>query len=196
MRFLVVLAHPVESSFAASLAATTVAALEQCGHEVDLLDLYKTDFDPRLTKAERENYLDPPYDASAVADLADRLRQAEGLVLVFPHWWFNMPAILKGYIDRVFVPGVAFEYNKSSMRLEPRLSRLKTILAVTTTGAPWWIVHLYMGNPVARILKRAVFDACAPKARFRMIALHNMDTASLERRVAFLKKVERALSRL
>ncbi len=109
MKFLVVLAHPLPESFAASVARSVRETLEASGHPVDFLDLYADDFDPRLTAAERASYFTGSYDHSAVDPYVARLKSADGLILVFPQWWFNLPAILKGFIDRVFVPGVAFE---------------------------------------------------------------------------------------
>ena len=88
MRILLVLAHPLEDSFAASVARTAREALEASGHVVDLLDLYREDFDPRLSEAERRGYFDVPYDTSAVADTVVRLKATDGLILVFPQWWF------------------------------------------------------------------------------------------------------------
>ena len=196
MRFLVVLAHPLPGSFAASVARTTREALEASGHAVDLMDLYAEDFDPRLTVAERGSYFTRPYDLSAIEPYVARLRAADGLILVFPQWWFNLPAILKGFIDRVFVPGVAFENDLAGGRLIPKLGNIKYFWAITTTGSPWWIVHFYMGNPVKRILKRGVAAFCSKRLDFRMLSLHNMDQSTPEKRSAFLGKVRRAVSSL
>ena len=121
MHILMVLAHPLAESFAAAVARTARETLEERGHTVDLLDLYQEDFDPRLTAAERAGYFDVPYDSSGVANLVARLKAAEGLILVFPQWWFNFPAILKGFFDRVLAPGVAFSHDPSAGRLLPRL---------------------------------------------------------------------------
>lgn len=89
MRILLVLAHPLENSFAASVARTAKESLEAKGHTVDLLDLYRDGFDPRLTVAERGSYFDERYDSSEVSVWVDRLKAADGLMLVFPQWWFN-----------------------------------------------------------------------------------------------------------
>ncbi|ACP27358.1 NAD(P)H dehydrogenase [Sinorhizobium fredii NGR234] len=136
MRILMVLAHPLEDSFAASVAKAAKHALEGRGHTVDLLDLYRERFDPRLSAAERGSFFAERYDASEVTGWIERLRAAEGLVLVFPQWWFNFPAILKGFFDRVFAPGVAFEHDQAGGRIIPRLSNIKLFWALTTTGSP------------------------------------------------------------
>lgn len=193
MRILLVLAHPLPESFAASIARTAREALQARGHEVDLLDLYREDFDPRLTAAERAGYFAEPYDISAVSGLVARLKAAEGLVLVFPQWWFGFPAILKGFFDRVLAPGVAFSHDMSGGRIVPELGNIRLLWALTTTGSPWWMVHLYMGNPVRRLLRRAIAPVCAKGLRFRVLSLHDMDRATDAHRKAYLERVRKAL---
>ncbi|WP_312360255.1 NAD(P)H-dependent oxidoreductase [Ensifer sp.] len=191
MRILLVLAHPLEDSFAASVARQAQETLVAGGHVVDLLDLYREDFDPRLSTAERASYFSDSYDTSLTAGLIARLQAADGIVLVFPQWWFNFPAILKGFFDRVFVPGVAFDNDPAGGRIIPRLSNIKLFWALTTTGSPWWVVHLYMGNPVRRLLKRGIAAFCAKRLDFRMLSLHDMDRATVEKRKAHLARVRR-----
>ncbi|MBB3916592.1 NAD(P)H dehydrogenase (quinone) [Rhizobium pisi] len=193
MRILLLLAHPLPESFAASVARTAREALEASGHIVDLLDLYAEDFDPRLSEAERRGYFDVPYDTSAVAGIADRVKAADGLVLVFPQWWFNFPAILKGFFDRIFAPGVAFTHDAAGGRIVPELTNIRLLYALTTTGSPWWLVHLYMGNPVRRLLKRGIANFCSKKLVFRMLSLHDMDRATEVKRKAHLERVRKAL---
>ncbi|MBX4909263.1 MULTISPECIES: NAD(P)H-dependent oxidoreductase [Rhizobium] len=194
MRILLVLAHPLSDSFAAAVAHTARQALEASGHAVDLLDLYAEDFDPRLSEAERRAYFDMPYDTSDVADIVARLKAADGLVLVFPQWWFNFPAILKGFFDRVFAPGVAFTHDAAGGRIVPELTNIRLLYALTTTGSPWWLVHLYMGDPVRRLLKRGIANFCSRKLIFRMLSLHDMDRATESRRRAHLERVSKALA--
>ena len=193
MHILLVLAHPLAESFSAAVALTARDALEAGGHTVDVLDLYRENFDPRLTAAERAGYFDIPYDSSEVANLVARLKAADGLILVFPQWWFNFPAILKGFFDRVLAPGVAFSHDASGGRILPRLSNIGLLWALTTTGSPWWIVRLYMGNPVARLLRRGIAPLCAKRLNFRLLSLHDMDRASDADRRKYLERVQKAL---
>ena len=196
MRVLVVLAHPLKESFAAAVSRTVVSAFEAGGHQVELLDLYAENFDPRLTKAERASYMTGNYDLSAVAAHTERLKAAEALILVFPQWWFNLPAILKGFIDRVFVPGIAFDYASDGIKLEPKLEKLRHFWVFSTTGSPWWVVKFYMGDPVRRILKRGVAAFCGKRVDFRMTCLHNMDDTTQAKRERFLEKVRRQVATL
>jgi NAD(P)H dehydrogenase (quinone) len=193
MRILLVLAHPLAESFAGAVAQTARQALEEAGHTVDVLDLYRENFDPRLTASERAGYFEDPYDFSDVATLVARLKAAEALILVFPQWWFNFPAILKGFFDRVLAPGVAFSHDPSGGRLLPRLSNIKLLWALTTTGSPWWMVQLYMGNPVRRLLKRAIAKLCTKRLNFRMLSLHDMDRTTDAARRRHLERVRKAV---
>lgn len=195
MKFLLVYAHPLGDSFAAALRDAVAGGLAQAGHDVDAIDLYADDFDPRLSAAERAAYMRPGYDpASDVADYCRRLRAADGLVLVFPQWWFDMPAVLKGFIDRVFVPGVAFDHDRAGGRLVPLLANLKTFHVVTTTGSPWWVTELYMRNPVRRQLSIGVRRFCTRGAAFRMLSLYDLDRAPAAKREAFLARVRQTFS--
>jgi putative NADPH-quinone reductase len=196
MHVLLVLAHPLPESFTASVALTVRETLEANGHTVDLLDLYAENFDPRLTEKERRGYFDVPYDTSDVAGLVKRLREAEALMLVFPQWWFNLPAVLKGFFDRVFAPGVAFRHDKDGGRIVPLLTNIRHFRAFTTTGSPWWIVRFYMGDPVRRQLKRGIAIFCNRKVNFRMLALHDMDRATEGKRRRHLERVKAALQDL
>jgi len=196
MRVLLVLAHPLPESFAASVAKTVRETLEADGHSVDLLDLYAENFDPRLTEKERRGYFDTPYDTSDVAGLVARLQAAEALILVFPQWWFNLPAVLKGFFDRVFAPGIAFRHDKAGGRIIPLLTNIRHFWAFTTTGSPWWVVKFYMGDPVRRQLKRGIAIFCSKRVDFQMLALHDMDRATDDKRKTHLERVRAALQRL
>ena len=139
MKCLVVVAHPLPESLCCGLAASAVEALRAAGHEVWLEDLYRDEFAAALTAAERASYYGRPYDASAARPQIDRLLAAEGLVLCFPTWWFSFPAILKGWFDRVWAPGVAYDHADDFGPIRPRLRHLRHTLAVASLGAPWWV---------------------------------------------------------
>jgi NAD(P)H dehydrogenase (quinone) len=167
LRALLVVAHPLDNAFAKAAAARIRATLERRGIEVDMIDLYADDFDPRLTRAERLGYFTTPYDSRAVAGYVARLMLAEKLVFVFPQWWYNVPAILKGFFDRVLVPGVAFDHPSGGGSLIPRLTHVKALWVVSSTGAPWWVTRLYMGDPVRRQIARGIKPLVGRKASFR-----------------------------
>ncbi|MGQ9368998.1 NAD(P)H-dependent oxidoreductase [Azospirillum sp. ST 5-10] len=196
MRVQAVLAHPLPDSFTAAVHRTAVAALRTAGHEVVETDLYAEGFEPALTAAERGGYFADPYEASAVRPLVDRLLRSQALVLSYPHWWFDQPAILKGWFDRVWGPGIAFRHDRAGGRIVPLLDGLETVAVLTSFGSPWWLAELYLRNPARRILRKGTLAACAPRARLRYLALYDMDRTTARRRAAHLARVEAAMGRL
>ena len=118
MRILVLFAHPVETSFGAALHAKVVETLSARGHKVDDCDLNAEGFDPVMTRQDRIEYYDLVLNRRRVAPYVDRLLAAEALVFSFPVWNMGLPAVLKGFVDKVFLPGVSFDL-KRRRRLRP-----------------------------------------------------------------------------
>jgi NAD(P)H dehydrogenase (quinone) len=195
MRVLVIYAHPLADSFAAALHQAVVAALRRSGHEVDVCDLYAEGFDPVLTAAERRAYNTPSPDLAAVAGHVARLRAAEALVLCFPTWWYGMPAILKGYFDRVWAPGVALRLPEGGGAILPGLTNITKFWVVTSYGAPWWLIRLALRDPVRAVLLGGLARLCGRRVETRFLALYNIDAATHARCARFLARVERACGR-
>lgn len=186
MRFLVVYAHPVDDSFHAALHRRVVTSLKEAGHEVDDCDLYAEGFQPVLSREERQAYHTPGANRRFAASDIDRLLACEGLVLVFPTWWSGMPAILKGYFDRVWLPGVAFEVARG--RTWPLLGNIVRFAVVTSYGSPWWLNKL-MGDPSRRVLMRGIRVLFQKRVRVLWLAKYNMDFADEASCSRFLTKV-------
>ena len=195
MRVLVLYAHPLADSFAAALHRAIVAALRRGGHEVDDCDLYAEGFVPVLSPAERRAYDTPSPDLAGVAGHVAPLRAAEAVVLCFPTWWYGMPAILKGYFDRVWAQGVAFHLPEGGGAILPALTNIKKLWVVTTYGAPWWLIRLVLRDPVRAVILGGLARLCGRGARTRFLALYNIDAASRARCAGFLARVERAFAR-
>ena len=195
MRVLVIYAHPLSDSYAATLRDTVLSALKAGGHTVDLCDLYQEGFDPVLSAQERRDYRNTSENTRAVSSHIDRLRQAEGTIFVFPSWWYGMPAILKGYFDRVWVPGVAFEFGPQAIR--PLLRSIRMFGVVTTTGAPMWFTRIYMGNPSRKVLMRGLARLLvAPRVERFWLALYGMENATDAKRTAFIEQVGKRISNI
>lgn len=187
MSTLIVLAHPLPDSLAAHFAAHIKARL---GGDVRAVDLYAQAFDPVLSVEERRTYYQTPFDDAA------GLQECERLVLVFPTWWFGLPAMLKGWIDRSFLPGVAYDHASDLSALTGRLTRLREVLVVTTLGSPWWVDWLIVRRPVRRALKWGVIKACAPQARFTMLTLYGAEQVSADKVARFTARIDRALEKM
>ncbi len=188
-RALVLFAHPCPESFSASLHAATVETLADRGWDVDDCDLYAEGFEPILTEAERRGYHEAPANTTAVADYVERLRAADALVMVFPVWNFGYPAILKGFLDRVFLPGVSFRLDEG--RVKPNLTRIRRLAAVTTYGGTR-LRAILAGDPPRKCVTRAVWHVCRPRS-MRYLALYDMNRARDMARRDFLSRIRREL---
>ena len=194
MKVHVIYAHPVDESFNASIHRTVVETLIRSGHEVRDLDLYAHGFDPALTAQERINYHTPGLNEAPVRDQVEDLRWAEALVFLFPTWWYGMPAILKGYLDRVWLPGVAFHLPADGGRIRPGLTNIRKLAAVTTHGSPWWFMKFWMLEPNKAVLFRGLKPLLAPRCRTSWLAHGSMDKSTPESRRRFLAKIEKTFS--
>jgi NAD(P)H dehydrogenase (quinone) len=193
MRVLVLYAHPCEDSFGSGLHRTVIDALAAQGHDVDDCDLYAEAFDPVLSRAERMTYHSVPDNRRSVEAYVARLQRAEALVLVFPVWHFGFPAILKGFLDRVFLPGVSFEIVDGKVR--GALVNIRRLCAVATYGGDR-LRALLVGDPPRRIVTRSLRGEIHPFARCRYLAHYDMNRTTPERREAFKAKVGAAMRRL
>jgi putative NADPH-quinone reductase len=192
MRVLLIYAHPREDSLAASLRDAAKAALEGAGHEVELRDLYAERFDPVLSAEERGRYHDVPDNQLGIEDHVSALRRADALLLVHPTWWYGMPAILKGWFDRVWSPGIAFSLGAGA--IEPLLTNIRRIGVVTTYGSPTWLLW-YIGRIDRKLVDRGLRRLCAKDCRTEWITLTRMDQRTREECATFVEKVRTRLAR-
>lgn len=194
MKFLVIYAHPVATSFVAAVHRCVVDTLVANGHDVDDCDLYAERFDPVLSRDERLAYHSPGVNQCGVQNEVRRLKAAEAVVFVFPTWYYGMPAILKGYFDRVWVPGVAFEIVEG--RVRPTLGHIHAIGVVTTYGSPWWLNTFVFRDPNRKAFLHG-FRRLLPKhARTLWLAQYDMDRISACGRERFLENVRRRFGEL
>ena len=194
MNALVVFCHPVEDSLGAAVRDRAVEGLRAGGHDVDLLDLYADGFEPRVDADEWTGARPAAQDPMLQPHLA-RLRAADAVVFVYPTWFGGPPAMLKGWLDRVWVEGVAFTRRPGSNRPRARLTQIRRIVVVTTHGSSKW-VNAVQGEPGKRLVRRWLRVLCHPLARSRWIAMYGVDRSDAARREAFLTRVEVELHRL
>jgi len=191
----VVVAHPAADSYCRALAGRAVTGLRAGGHEVVVLDLYADGFAPAMTTAERHAYHgDTPILDDQVAEHADVIRRAEALVFVYPTWWSGLPAVLKGWLERVLVPGVAFGFDDAG-KVQPGLGHVRRIVGISTYGSPRSYVRLVNDNG-RRILTRALRMSCSWRTRCRWLGLYAIDTSTSDERDAFAARVEREMADL
>jgi len=194
MRILYLYCHPLDDSFHAAIMREGVAALKAKGHDVDLCDLYAEGFDPVLSADGRRDYHDLEKNRVGLEDHIARLQAAEALVLQFPTWCFGLPAMLKGWCDRVLMPGVSFDLSDPN-NVKPLLTNIRRVVGVSTYGRPRWVA-MYMGDPPRKIVTRYMPRLMAKRASVEYHALYHMNVATLEQRSGFIDKVRGAMARL
>ena len=192
MHVLVVYCHPVETSFASALHQEVVRNLRAAGHTVDDCDLYAEDFNPVMSREERLRYHDVPHNQAPMAAYVERLRKADALVFCFPTWCFGLPAMLKGFFDRLLMPGVAFDISDPA-NVKPLLTHIRRISAVVTYGRPRWMAW-YMGDPPRKLITRYLRRLTGNAARVDVHACYHMNVATPPRLARFLRRVGQAMS--
>ncbi|ARO24019.1 flavodoxin family protein [Rhizobium sp. S9] len=192
MNVLVLHSHPVEESYGKALYKQTLESLKKAGHAVDACDLYAEKFDPVLSRSDRLSYHDYPANSDLVKSYVERLKRAEGLVLVTPIWNFGFPAILKGYFDRVWLPGVSFDLVDG--KVESRLRHIRKLAAVLTYGATPFRAFA-AGNPPKKIVKRVLRAQINPLRSVTFLAHYDMNNCTPQTRARFLEKVKTAMER-
>ena len=190
LRILVVYAHPLETSFIAALHLRAVETLRAGGHSVDDLDLYAERFDPVMSREQFAHYVDTRVNTREVEPYVKRLLAAEALVLVFPVWFDGLPAIMQGYFQRVFLPGVSIVIDENGL-FHPNLWHLKRMAAVCAYGETRRDV-VAKRDPPQRFVRDNIGALIKPKGRIEYLALYGMDFAGARARAAFLSRVTRA----
>jgi NAD(P)H dehydrogenase (quinone) len=192
-RVLVLYAHPVETSYVAALHRAVVARLAARGHTVDDCDLYAESFDPVLSRRERLDYHEIGQNRGPVAAHVERLLAAEALVIVSPVWNSGFPAILKGYLDRVFLPGVSFALEDG--RVRPILHNIRALATILTYGGSR-LQNFLIGDPPRKMATRVLGNLVHPRARKSFLAHYHMNRTTPENRARFLARAERAMDRV
>lgn len=191
---LVVYCHPLDDSLVAAAFDRTLAGLAETSADVRVRDLYAENFSPELSAEEHRAHVIP----GVVDDLqphADDLRWADTVIFVYPTWWSGQPAMLKGWIDRVFACGVAWDLPDGANRLVPRLRNVKRIVAVTTHGSSK-LINSLQGEGGKRTLFRSVRAMCHPMTRCHWIAFYGVDTRPANDRSEFLDRVQQSIAKI
>lgn len=155
----VILAHPRHGSFNHAIAAVVLQTLETQGHEINFHDLYQESFDPVLLtpELEREAFLHPDLERHC-----QEIARADGIVIIHPNWWGQPPAILKGWVDRVLRPEVAyrFEEGDSGEGVPKGLLQAKAALVFNTSNTPTERELAVFGDPLETLWKNCIFGLC------------------------------------
>jgi len=191
MKLLVILGHPSEKSFNHAIAETTVSKLLESGYEVIFHDLYKERFDPLLTTEEIPK--DKEYNELIEQHCAE-LQECDGLIVIHPNWWGQPPAIVKGWIDRVFRPGIAYEFKEDDKGDGVPIGLLKArvgiVLNTSNTSAEREL-NVFK-DPLETIWRNCIFDLCGIRVFYRRMFRIVVTSTEAERKM-WLHEVEEIL---
>ena len=186
MDIVVVLGHPSGDSYCAAIFERIILALEtQSAHSITAIRLTDEKFTTAMSSVERAAYeTEAPLISDETKRHAEILKQAEALIFVYPTWWSGLPAQLKGWLERVFVLGVAFRFNKNG-KIRPNLQNVRHIIGVSTYGSPWRYVKLINDNG-RRTLTRAIRMSTGLRTRTMWCGIYALDTCTQQQREKFI----------
>jgi NAD(P)H dehydrogenase (quinone) len=193
MKISVILAHPSPESFNHAIAEAAVNTLAGNGHQVIYHDLYEENFDPVLTAAEISRNADL---SDIVESHCEEIAQAEGIVIVHPNWWGQPPALLKGWIDRVLRPGIAYEFNEgdSGEGVPSGLLKARTAIIFNTSNTEIEREQKVFKDPLETLWKNCIFGLCGVKNIYRK-NYGIIITSTLAQRQKWLKEVREIVHR-
>ncbi len=195
MKVVIVFNHPYEGSYCNSILESVNKGLLSANHEVDVIHLDNDKFNPVMNAADLKAFRDKKPIDPLVVGYKNRLEQADHLVFIFPIWWELMPAMMKGFIDKVIFPGVAYDYvNGSNTKMKPLLTNIKGVTVITTMNTPRILYRIVFGNPIKKAIMIGTFWKLGYKNR-KWISLNMVKQVSVEKRKLWLTKIEKQFAK-
>jgi NAD(P)H dehydrogenase (quinone) len=194
MKILVIVAHPDAQSFNHAIASTVKNTIEQAGHTVDFHDLYAEKFDALIPVNEIQRNADLP---ELIQQHCDAISEADGIVIIHPNWWGQPPAILKGWIDRIIRPGVAYEFieDDKGEGVPVGLLKASSVVVINTSNTESNREKYVFGDPLETIWKNCVFGLCGVTEFHRR--MYNIVITSTEtERKAWLKDASKVINKV
>lgn len=197
MKVLVVFNHPYDQSYCAAILEAVRSGLAAGNHYLDLIHLDRDEFDPVMRSKDLKAFAMARSDPDAAFALLDprvleykeRIERAEHIVFIFPIWWELMPARMKGFIDKVIFPGIAYEYSKgASAGMSNVMKKLNGITLITTMNTPSLLYRLIFGNAIQRAFMRGTFWKIGVKNR-KWISLTNVKSTTQDKREKWLTQI-------
>lgn len=188
MQSTLIIAHPYSGSFNHVLFELVRSTLEQQGREVKLIDLYRDGFIPQLSAEELRVYNRPEILDPLVKRYQAILKETEELVLVFPIWWYEAPAMMKGFIDKVMTPGFAFDECPSG--LIGKLNHIRRTTVITTSEVETAFMRTQVGNPIETSLMKTTLDICGIRGDVLWLNCEHIASGSEVERQDFMAKVK------
>ncbi|MCZ4221930.1 NAD(P)H-dependent oxidoreductase [Pedobacter rhodius] len=195
MRIAIVFNHPYEGSYCNAILKAVTKGLQKANHEIDLIHLDRDGFNPVMTAADLKAFKDRKPIDPKVIEYKQRLDEADHLLFIFPIWWELMPAMTKGFIDKVIFPGVAYDYTPSGNGMIPLFKNVKSVTVITTMNTPGILYRILFGNAIKKAVITGTFWKMGYKNR-KWINLSMVKMASDKKRIKWLTSLENKFAKM
>ncbi|RZI47916.1 NAD(P)H-dependent oxidoreductase [Lactococcus kimchii] len=194
MKTLIIYNHPYEGSYNHAILESVISGIQKSNGEYEVIDLDKDNFNPVMTSEDLLGFVKhKAVDPAAIA-YAERMREADHLVFIFPIWWELMPALTKGFIDKVIFPGLTYSYKKNGLSMESLLPKLKSTTVISTMNTPKIMYKLTYGNAIKKALIKGTFKKSGMK-NVKWLSLNMVKMSKTEKRKKWLQKIEEKFSK-
>lgn len=188
----VIYAHPYDRSFNHAILEKIEVLLQNENQPYTILDLYKDGFNPVYSKEELSCFYKGEALDPLVKSYQKQLKKTRKLVLIFPIWWYDTPAILKGFLDKVMLN--QFAYVDTSTGIKGRLTHIEAVTVITTSKSPTWYLKYFGGNAIEKILIRSTFKGIGI-TKSKWVNMASINASSKEKRIKFLNKLHSVLGK-
>lgn len=189
MKTLIVYNHPYEGSYNHAILEAVIKGIKKAHGEYDVIDLEKEKFNPVMTSADLLGFVKHKAVDPMAIRYAEKLKQADHLVFIFPIWWELMPAMTKGFIDKVIYPGLTYNYKENGISMVSLLPKLQSTTVITTMNTPKIMYKLTYGNAIKKALIKGTFKKSGMR-NVKWISLNMVKMVKSDRRQKWLKSIE------
>ena len=195
MKVAIIFNHPYNGSYCHSILDSVKRGLNKAGHEIDVIHLDHDQFNPVITAKDLLAFKNKKCIDPQALKYIQRIKAADHLVFIFPIWWELMPALMKGFIDKVIFPGETYDYTNSGYGMVTLLDNLKSATVITTMNTPAIMYKLIYGNAIKKSLIRGTLKKSGIK-NVKWLSLNMVKASSSEKREKWLNKIEKRFAGL
>lgn len=195
MKTLIIYNHPYEGSYNHAILESVVKGISRAQGKYEVIDLDKENFNPVMTSADLLGFVKHQAVDPIAISYAEKIKEADYLVFIFPIWWEMMPALTKGFIDKVIYPGLTYDYKENGISMVSLLPKLKATTVITTMNTPKIMYKLTYGNALKKAFIKGTFKKSGMK-NVNWISLNMVKMSKVEKRQKWLKNIEQKFANM
>lgn len=187
----IIYVHPWEGSLNHAILNKTKEILSKKNEKFQVIDLYEEAFDPVFHASELKYFSKGETPNQQVIHYQKMLKESDEIIFIFPIWWFSVPAVLKGFLDKVFLKNYAYIEDKNGL-MTGLMTHINSVKVITTAQSPKWYISLFKGDGIRKTFISATLQSVGMK-QIKWIHEGYVVTSKKERKEKFLKSLERKL---